>query len=48
MIWNGDATLANQLYGESYGVDWAYVTKEDLDIVVDGRLIKIGEEITAR
>jgi hypothetical protein len=45
MKWNGSSDLANTLFGESYGVDWEYISKESSDILVSGRLIKVGEEI---
>ena len=43
-IWDGDATLANWIFGESYGVDWQYMPNS-ADIQVGNRIIKIGEEI---
>ena len=43
--WNGDADLANQNYGENYGIDWRYVSKESSSIIVDGKTIEVGQEM---
>lgn len=45
LTWNGSADLANKVFGESYGSDWEYVSNQSLDIIVHGRLIKVGETI---
>lgn len=45
MKWNGSSDLANQKFGECYGIDWNYVSKESSDIIVGSRLIKIGDII---
>lgn len=45
IIWNGEADLANKIFGDNYGIDWTYVSKHSDDIKVYGRLIKIGDEI---
>ncbi len=46
VIWTGSAGLANDIFGESYGVDWSYAIKGSQDIRVKGKLIKVGETIT--
>ena len=45
MKWNGSSDLANKMFGENFGVDWYYVSKESSDIMVKGRLIKVGDLI---
>jgi hypothetical protein len=45
MTWNGSSDLANTLFGERYGVDWEYISQETSDILVSGRIIKIGDLI---
>jgi len=46
VIWTGSAGLANDIFGEGYGVDWGYAIKGSQDIRVKGKLIKVGETIT--
>ena len=46
--WNGSSQLANTLFGERYGIDWEYISKENTDIFVNGRIIKIGDLINKR
>ena len=41
--WNGSSQLANTLFGERYGIDWEYISKENTDILVNGKIIKIGD-----
>jgi hypothetical protein len=45
--WDGNADTANELLGESYGVDWCYAAKGSSAIVVptpDGpRRVEVGE-----
>jgi len=41
--WNGSSQLANTLFGERYGIDWEYISKENTDILVNGRIIKFGD-----
>jgi hypothetical protein len=47
--WDGDADTANELLGESYGVDWEYADHGSSAIVVptqDGaRRIEAGEPL---
>lgn len=43
LIWDGKTDAPNVLFGESYGIDWCYVSKESSDIIVDGKLIKVGD-----
>ena len=43
--WDGSAELANKIFGERYGVDWEYISKESTDIVVNGKIIKVGDNL---
>jgi hypothetical protein len=45
IIWNGDASLANNIFGERFGVDWEYTEKGSNDIKVNGKVIKVGDPI---
>lgn len=47
LIWDGDSDKANKVFGERYGKDWAYLSgNKEGDIVVNGNIIKIGDEIS--
>ncbi len=43
--WNGEADLANRVFGERYGIDWEYVSKQSPNIKVNGVVINVGEDI---
>jgi hypothetical protein len=47
--WDGNADTANELLGESYGVDWEYATKGSSAIVIptpDGpRRVEVGDRL---
>jgi hypothetical protein len=45
LIWDGDAHIANIHFGENYGVDWAYIDATLTDIVVNDKVIIVGDEI---
>jgi hypothetical protein len=46
LIWDGSSELANVFFGEDYMKDWDYVSKKSLDIIVEGKIIKVGDQIT--
>lgn len=41
--WNGNADLANKYYGESYGYDWEYVSKKSSNIIINDKVIYVGQ-----
>ena len=43
--WDGNADLANKVFGDGYGTDWEYTSRESQDIIVNGKTIKVGDEI---
>lgn len=45
IIWDGDSSKANEIFGENYGIDWQYNHKDSLNILVKGCLIRIGDRI---
>ena len=45
ITWNGDANLANNIFGERYGYDWKYVSQKSSDIIVKRKIIRVGEAI---
>lgn len=51
LVWDGLADTANDAFGDDYGTDWEYESKESANIVVatpgGETLVKVGEEIMA-
>lgn len=52
LVWDGLADTANDAFGEDYGTDWEYESKESANILVatpGGKtLVKVGEKIMAK
>jgi hypothetical protein len=50
--WDGLADTANDAFGEDYGTDWEYESKESANIVVSTpggeTLVKVGEKIMGK
>lgn len=44
-VWNGDADLANGVFGENYGIDWEYLPGSQSIKLAGGRILNIGDTI---
>lgn len=45
ITFDGSADMANQIFGESYGIDWEYSNTYKEDIIVKDQIIEKGQLI---